>query len=382
MTEELRRHYGSLGVVTPGLIDRFAATLGLTAAQANQAAQRAGLTTVGAVKLPATAPIGQFGALVKSMSECAVPSVPELVHPGSGTFRLIDRYECLADPDKRLDAVAVSTASQEADRRGKSATEDARRSALTILRKAVKDGVDLRNIALYQLAEIAGEFASTSVDVAARKLGEIGLEARDAAVITALVAEQGAGPGKGKPRVPDLLAAGKLQEAKAAVISLPADSGARAEAMRDVEDAQQRLDQLIAAARAALAVQDEARAEALLREAALISGEDATAELAAVPLPPPADLRATGDGAAVQLFWRPAASHDQDTVYVVRRTTRSRPLIAPGEGEPVHPEPGYSCTDARGLVARPIQYAVFPVGDGRPGSRPATVSVTLLPPVT
>ena len=29
-----------------------------------------------------------------------------------------------------------------------------------------------------------------------------------------------------------------------------------------------------------------------------------------------------------------------------------------------------------------MQYAVFAVGDGRPTSRPATVSVTLLPPVS
>ena len=106
--------------------------------------------------------------------------------------------------------------------------------------------------------------------------------------------------------MPELLAGGKLREAKAAAMQLPADAGLRAEAMRDVEAAQRRLDQLIAAARAALAGTDEARAEALLKDAALISAEDAAAELATVPLPPPADLRATEDGIAVQLFWRPA----------------------------------------------------------------------------
>ena len=65
--------------------------------------------------------------LLKAMSECAVPSVPELVHPGAGPFRLVERYECLADPRKRLDAVAVEGQSAEAEKRGISATENARR---------------------------------------------------------------------------------------------------------------------------------------------------------------------------------------------------------------------------------------------------------------
>ena len=170
--------------------------------------------------------------------------------------------------------------------------------------------------------------------------------------------------------MPELLASGKLREAKAAAMSLPADSGLRAEAMRDVEDAQRRLDLLTAAGGAALAGTDVARAAALLTAAALIRAEDAAAELATVPLPPPADLRATGDGIAVQLFWRPAKSHDADTVYAVRRTAQPRPLIAPSEGEPVHRDCGDTCTDDRVPVARPVQYAVFAVGDGRPELTP------------
>lgn len=381
MAEDLRRRYSTLGVVSSALLEQFAAKLGLTVAQASQAAENAGLTVIGNVALPQTEPIGNFNALLKSMSECAMPSVPELVHPGSGPFRLVERYECLSDPHKRLDAVAVDAQSAEADKRGISATEDARRTALKILRRALRDGVDLRDVALWHMMSVASDSASVSTDIAAGKLRDAGLDTGDAAVIAVLVAEHGTSTGSAAQRVPDLLAAGRLREAKAAAASLPSE-GDRTDAMAQVEAAQQRLDQLIAAARAALAVPDEARAESLLKEAALLSADDAAAELAAVPLPPPADLRAAGEGATVKLFWRPATGHDPDTVYVVRRTARPQPLNAPTEGDPVHRDRGDTCADERAPVARTVQYAVFALTDGRPSSRPAVASVVLLPPVS
>lgn len=382
MADDLRRGFEKLGVVTSARLGQFAAKLSLTTAQANQAAQRAGLAVIDGVALPAAEPIGNFSALAKAMAECAVASVPELVHPGAGTFRLVERYECLADPRKRLDAVAVEAQRTAAEKRGISATEDARRKALTILSQVLRAGVDLRDVALYQMVTIARGSVPLSIDLAAKELREAGLEARDAAIVAVLVAEQGGGSGTAANKVPDLLAAGRLREARAAAMSLPADTGMRAEALAQIEAAQQQLDRLIAAAKAALAVPDEARAEALLKDAARIGAEDAATELAAVPLPPPADLRATLEGGAVRLFWRPAPGHDPDTVYAVRRTLQPRPLTAPSEGEPVHRDRGDMCADSRAPVARPVQYAVFALGDGRPSSRPAAVSVTPLPPVS
>jgi hypothetical protein len=381
MADELRRRYGTLGVVTAVMLGQFAAKLGLTEDQAGQAAEQAGLTVISDVTLPARAPIGTFEALAKSMSECAVPSVPDLVHPGSGTFQLLGSYKCLADPHKRLDAVAVNTQSAEADKRGNSATEDARRAALTILRKAVRDGVSLDDVALYHMVTIARDSASVSADIAAGRLREAGLAAADASVIAVLVAEQAGSAGTGAHRVPALLAGGQLREAKATAASLPSE-GERVDAIRLVEAAQQRFDQLIAAAKAALAVPDEARAETLLKEAALISAEDAATELATVPPAPPADLRAAGDGTTVRLFWRPAPGHDPDTVYVVRRAAPPRSLTAPTDGERVHQGTGDTCGDTRAPVARPVQYAVFALAHDRPASRPAAVSITLLPPVS
>lgn len=381
MSDELRRRFEKLGVVSSTMLGQFAAKLSLTSGQAQQAALRAGLAVIGDVALPAAEPIGNFAALAAAMAECAAASVPELVHPGAGTFRLVERYECLADPRKRLDAVAVEAQRTAADKRGISATEDARRKALAILGHALRAGVELRDVALYQMVTIAQGSVSVSIDRAAKELREAGLEARDAAIVAVLVAEQG-GQGGTANKVPDLLAAGRLREARAAAMSLPADTGARTDALAQIEAAQRQFDQLIAAAKAALALPDEARAEALLKDAARISAEDAATELAAVPLPPPADLRATVEGTAVRLFWRPAPGHGPDTVYAVRRTLQPRPLTAPSEGEPVYRDRGETCADSRAPVARPVQYAAFALGDGRPTSRPAAVSVTPLPPVS
>ena len=144
MADDLRRRFQTLGVVTSAMLGQFGGKLGLTTAQANQAAQRAGLSVIDGVSLPETGSIGNFDALAKAMAECAVPSVPELVHPGSGTFRLVERYECLADPRKRLDAVSVEAQRAAAEKLGISATDDARRKALTILSGALRAGVDLR----------------------------------------------------------------------------------------------------------------------------------------------------------------------------------------------------------------------------------------------
>ena len=65
MVDDLRRHYGTLGVVTPGVLNQFAAKLGLTPAQATQAAERAGLKVITGLSLPDTEPIGNFAALEK-----------------------------------------------------------------------------------------------------------------------------------------------------------------------------------------------------------------------------------------------------------------------------------------------------------------------------
>lgn len=190
LADELRRSYGPLGVVTAGTVNGFAAKLGLSRTDAAQAVEQAGLTLVDGVFLPESAPFTGFEALRKNMSECAASSVPELVHPGAGPFRILERYACTADPAKRLDVVAVDAQSAEADKRGVSVTENAHRAALKLLGRAAREGVDLRDIALFHLVTVASEYAPLSASMAAAELQKTGLERHDAAVIAVLLADR------------------------------------------------------------------------------------------------------------------------------------------------------------------------------------------------
>jgi hypothetical protein len=384
LAEELRRTYGELGVVTAGAVGALSGKLGLGQADALQAAKQARLTVVDGVQLPDSPPLSpaSFEALLKAMSECAVGSVPELVHPGTGPFSLIERYNCTGDPGRRLDAVAVEAQSAEADKRAVSATENARRAALKILRRAAKEGVDLRDIALYHLVKMAEEYVPPSMRMAAGALQKAGLERRDAAVIAVLLGDQSAASGAaGLSKVHSLLAAGRLTEARQSALTMPPGSSDRAQALKDVDAAAERLAALLAEVRRAVRELDEGHAATLLREAAAISLDDAEAERAAVPLAPPSGPRAVCDGETVKLFWQPAAGHDEGTAYVVTRSEQ-RPPAAPDDGSVVYRGPAVSCTDTRAPVARAAQYGIFAVADGRPGSRPAAVTATLLPPVS
>ncbi|HTT54726.1 MAG TPA: hypothetical protein VMH35_25310 [Streptosporangiaceae bacterium] len=378
---ELRQRYGQLGVVTAVSLDSFAGKLGLTRAETAEAVKQAGLTLVQGVTLPGTPPMAGAEALLKHMAECAVSSIPELVHPAAGPFSLIERYACRSDPNKRLDVLAVDAQLAEADKWAISATENARRAALKILRKAVKDGVDLRDLALYHLVTIAREYVPLSMSMAAAELQKTGLERHDATVIAVVLADQdSASSATGLRRVQQLLASAQLSEARQAALSLPDSFPQRAGAIRDVDAAAERLAALLGQARQAQAVPDEARAQTLLREAALISAADAEEALAAVPLAPPAGLRAVCEGSLVRLSWQASAGHDDGTSYLVTRTGQ-RPPVAPNDGAVVHEGHASSCDDPHAPVARQVQYGVFALTGGRPSSRPAVIPVTLLPPV-
>ena len=251
------------------------------------------------------------------------------------------------------------------------------------MRRAVKDSVDLRDVTLFHLVTVARDAAALSAGMAVSALVKAELDQKDAAVIAMLLTEQaGAADGSGVRRVQSLLESGRLHEAIQAAQSLPADSDAGAEAVQLVTAARERLDTLFAQAAAAAEEPDEVRATALLKEAAGISAEDAQERLAAIPLPPPASLRAVCDGETVKLYWRPAPGHDADTDYAVCRSEQ-RPPTAPQDGTSVHRGRGDSCTDQRAPVARTLQYAVFALGgSGHPASRPAITSAVMLPPVS
>jgi len=381
LAEELKRSHGSLGVVTTTTLDGFGAKLSLAKPDAAEAAKQAGLTIVDAVALPDSEPIGNFAELTKCMSACAVQSVPELVHPGAGSFKLLDRYVCVGDPDKRLDVVAVDAQSAAADKLGVSETQNARRNALKILRHALKQGTDLRDVALYHLVTVAREYLPSMV-IASSELQKAGLDRRDAAVIAVVLYDQVSASGVADlTRARALMSSGRLGEARQAALALPAGSPGRDELIAQIDAARERLDALLAEVRRAVAIPDEVRAAELLRDVAAISIEDAETAMTAVPLAPPAAVRAVCDGATVKLFWQRAPGHDESTTYVVARGEQ-RPPAAPGDGSLIHRGPGLSCTDAHAEVARRITFGVFALADNRPSSRPALAETMLLPPVT
>ena len=382
LADDLKQGYGQLGVVPASIVEGLSTKLSLSRDDAAQAVKQAGLTQVETMTLPSSDPFAGFGALLKSMSECGISSVPELLHPGSGPFRLFDRYVCNGNPALRLDVMAVDAQIKEASKLAPSATDNARRSALSILRRALKEGVDLRDVALCHLVTVATECVALSKGLAMTRLQEAGLDRRDAAVITVMLTQQApASATVGLNQVRNLLIAGRLNEAAQAAQSLADNSPESQEAVSEVEAARARLNALLAQARQAAGATDEVQAETLLRQAAAISAEDVEVALRAVPLPPPVGLRAVCDGPAVKLFWQPAPGHDESVRYEVARAEQ-RPPAAASDGSPIYQGQSSGCTDNHAPVARPMQYGVFARCDGRPDSRPAVISATLLPPVS
>jgi hypothetical protein len=373
--------HGPLGVVTATALEKAAGSTGLTMAQAEQAAALAKLVVIPAtLTLPDTPPIPSviFSELARELADCEARSVPDLIHPGSGSFRIVAGYECLGDKAKRLDAAAIEAQIKEAGK-NTSRANTARAGALQKLKDAQAKRTDLRDVTLYHLTELVKD---ASPAIARQTLQKCGVESADAATIVALLAGRAkAARESGLERVRALLENGQLGEARSLSGTLAGDKEMFEEAAQAVAAREQELAALMARVAEARQRPDEAMAYTLLREAERISKEDAQRELVTLPPAPPLQPRATGDGPQVKVFWERNAGHDESTVYAVRRTV-GRPPTAYTDGAEVHHGPGTECADSGAPVATTVQYGVFALSrDNRPASRPATVEVTALPPV-
>jgi hypothetical protein len=373
----LNQAYGTLGVVTAAAVRNAGKLLSLSPGEAGQAARRAGLTVIDeAIALPDTplTPV-VFDALARDLANCQVPTIPELLHPGSGIFKIVQRYECAGNRSMRLDLAAIDLQISEAGK-NKDASNTTKQDALRKLRDAQTRGISLDVVALFHLMSLV---EGTSAILAKGELERRGVDATDAATIAALLeGRQNAVRQSGAEKVHDLLESGELREAASLASSLSGDEAR--EVRQLVATRQQELAHLLASAEAALRRPDEALAGQLLRDAARISREDAEPRLAQVPPASAAQLRATGDGEEVRLFWERGPGHDASTVYVVARTV-GRPPAAPGDGSQVHRGPATECADPDAPVATEVHYGVFALADGRPASRVVTTVVTALPTV-
>jgi hypothetical protein len=376
----LTQDHGALGVVTAAALEKAAGSTGLTTAQAEQAVGLAKLVLIPAsVTLPDAPPIPQvvFGQLERELADGEAKSVPDLIHPGSGTFRIVAGYECVNDKAKRLDAAAIEAQAREAGK-NTSRVNTARAGALAKLKDAQGKQIDLRDVTLCHLM---GLIKDDLPAMARQKLEKRDVESKDAAIIVALLAGRAkAVRESGLDRVRTLLEDGQLGEARSLAGTL-AGSEVSEEAAQLVTVREQELATLMTRVTQARQQSDEALACTLLRDVERISKDDAERELRTLPLAPPQQARATGDGPWVQVFWERGTGHDESTLYAVRRT-QGRSPTAPTDGADVHHGPGTECADPGAPVASPVQYGVFALaGDGRPASRPVTVEVTALPPV-
>ncbi|GAB3170818.1 hypothetical protein GCM10027059_37900 [Myceligenerans halotolerans] len=380
LVKVLRAHYGDLGVVTRGALERAATPDGLGPQRAATAATAAGLAVVDAVRLPQDPPFAQYKSFANALDLAQDPSVVHLVHPDVGSFRILSRFEALSGRALELTESAVSARSKDADSMPTTSLWDARRDALTLLRTAVRSGADLRQTALYHLVQKVREDAAVSPGRARDRLIGAGLDPLEAVVLAVSLADQLA---SGETRtsagqVLELLASGRLREANRVAQALTGTTVNRA-ALKRLKEAKAEAEGLVARVRELLAAGDEAAAAVAVRDVADVSVDDADELLTTVPLLPPRDLRLGVDGSAVRLHWQPGVGHD-DVRYVVCRDPGSAPPT-PAHGKRVGEDHATSGLDPEPPAGRKAFYSVFAVQQGRPSSRPVTGSVMVLPPV-
>ena len=271
--------------------------------------------------------------------------------------------------------------------RGRTALSMSELDALRKLREAYSKGVDLRDVTLCHLMAIAKRAPTPSM----RKsmLEKRGVESRDAAIIAVLLGERdNTVRESGLDGVRKLLGAGQLHEAESAATTLADDKGIAELAQQLIKAAQQRLEYLLGQARAAHASHDDAVAESLLKEAALISAEDAAAERAALPPrspartmpPPPAALSVDSPA----YFARPATpatartAEQADTTAVFEVAIRQGSSAATFIVEVVSSDAGEASAsvalDAAALVSQrdKLQWAVLASGVASRGVLPET----------
>jgi hypothetical protein len=382
LVEQLKSAYGQLGVITQPSLDAAATRFGIPSSQAREALREAGLTVIGSRPLP-DPPIkdNRYEKIAVQLQTCGARTIPGLLHPNSGQFRLLDGYECLGDPSLRLDLPAVITQVKATEKLGVSTSNTARTAVLQLLKTAAGESVDITELALAHLVDLAREIRDQGALAVRDTLTNLGLAYNESAVVAALLEEEEIpGAVAGASKVDQYLGEGRLGEARRAAESMPDGSDERAKAVQRVEAARALLDSKVAEIRAAVQAGDEVGAASRVRELSAISRDDADELLVTVPMPPVGGLRLVDDDDAVKLVWQPGAGHDEATTYVVVRSDEHPPSsLVDGYGVAKTTE--VTAVDRHSLVARATHYSVFATAPRRPSSRPTSASITVLPAV-
>jgi hypothetical protein len=392
LTADLKAAYGSFGLVTTEQAQTIGRHAGLSPAQVTVAVGNAGLREVPAVVVPSPSLLsrGNLRTLREKLAVCGAPTVVHLLHPDlAGSFRLATGFAVPGKPGARLDDALLREQTKAAEAAADSPAVRARKEVLGLLRTLLSEkGAQPATVALAVIVDELREQRAAGLPPASlASTGQRrGLAKDDAAVLVAsLLSAEAGGPARpGADHVRDLLAEGKLREARALLIALPTDIEGRDDVSKQLAEAESRVQRLIADARAAIAGGREDEAERLLADAAALSTDDETivALWGALPPVPPRDLALRVHGSTVELGWRAASTVRPGVRYRVRRAPQRVP-VHQDDGDLVDETESTNATDTTPPSARSLRYAVFATVDGTVWSRAsAGPEIIVVPPVS
>ncbi|MER7079944.1 hypothetical protein SAMN02982929_05511 [Saccharopolyspora kobensis] len=382
LAQMLKANFGELGLITPGQLEAMREAFGqLAPSEVDKALAKAGVRTAVPLDLPKTSgmPDTLFRRLKELLKDAEVTGIPELLHGKLTSFALLTEFRSAPAQPDGLSAKAVQAA---VDRENRRSGNRAAREALGLINSAA----DLRLLALYHLLDDVRRLRENGAPAGAllRVLRQSGLEEGEARQAVVSVLSE-AGPTKieisGLAKVTELLAAGYLVAAQQALVGI-ADAEEAATARAAVDRHAEQVRSLREAAHRALERGAEGEARRQLTEASRLAADDdaIAAEVRRIPVSPVADLTAQPEGLVVRLSWRAQPDHGVSTRYrVVRRSGRT-----PGDatdGDVVAEGAETAVVDTAAAAGAAAGYAVFAAEPDGAWSRPAAVSVEVLPPV-
>lgn len=388
LAQTLRVSFGELKLISPSQLEATmrAAYTALAPDEVDQALATAEISRTTPLELPKSSglPDTTYRALRQHLIDAQAASVPELLFGPLRSFRVLDAFSCQPAQPHGLAAKAVEDAVNRENRRSITASQ-ASRAALGVLSTAVRDGVDLRQLAVFHLLDSVRQHHAQGAPASAlvKQLVAVRLDADEARMAVFSVRNE-SGPvasASGLDLIHELLADGQLIAAKQALATVT-DADDAAAARQLVGNQLAEVNRLREAALATLRAGDESTAAGQLRQAAALAADDKdiAAQLHRIPPSPVIEPLAQPDGVGVRVSWRSAPSHDDAVRYrVVRKIGRSP--VDPADGQVVREGTCTAFVDSTVPAGQLVGYAVFAANEQGPWSRPTGVTVEVFPPV-
>ncbi len=385
LAQTLRTSFGELGLIAAGQLEATmrATFAALAPDEAAQALAKAGVSVSTPTELPKSSGLQHtvYRTLQARLADAQMATIAELLHGKITNFEILDSFRCTPAHPEGLTVQAVDSATA---RENKRSGNQPAREALGIVSRAVKAGVDLRELTLFHLLDAVREHHGQGAPPSAllKQLRQVMLDPAEARqAVFSVLNETATSPATGLSAIKELLGKGRLLAAQQALamIADPEDAVAAKEQVQRHTDQVRRLRD---GAHESLRTGNEADALHQLRQAAALATDDENiaAELRRIPPPPALKVSAQPEGVGVRVSWRAPASHGEDTRYrVVRR--EGRVPADPDDGGVVGGDAATVLVDRTAPAGRLVGYAVFAAVEGGVWSRPAGVAIEVLPPV-